>query len=173
MSKKVLAFDIGASSGRAMLGDFDGKMINVKEIHRFTNDPVIVNGTMYWDVLRLFHEVKQGIIKALQETKIDAIGIDTWGVDFGVIDKNGELLTNPVNYRDKRTEGMPEEVFEKISLNTVPRSCVSATRYSLCPICLHISSRVQSVQRRPLPQLQTSLTHTKRHGQQMCLKKWV
>ncbi len=115
MSKKVLAFDFGASSGRAMLGDYDGKMINVKEIHRFSNDPVIVNGTMYWDVLRLFHEVKQGIIKALQETKIDAIGIDTWGVDFGILDKNGELLTNPVNYRDERTDGMPEEVFEKIS----------------------------------------------------------
>lgn len=115
MSKKVLAFDFGASSGRAMLGEFDGEMINITEIHRFSNDPVIVNGTMYWDVLRLFHEVKQGIIKALQETKIDAIGIDTWGVDFGLLDKNGELLSNPVNYRDERTVGMPEEVFEKIS----------------------------------------------------------
>ncbi len=115
MAKKVLAFDFGASSGRAMLGEFDGKMINMTEIHRFSNDPVIVNGTMYWDALRLFHEIKQGIIKALQETKIDAIGIDTWGVDFGMLDKNGELLSSPVNYRDERTVGMPEEVFEKIS----------------------------------------------------------
>ncbi|MBE6695217.1 MAG: rhamnulokinase [Ruminococcaceae bacterium] len=115
MAKKVLAFDFGASSGRAMLGEFDGKMINMTEIHRFSNDPVIVNGTMYWDALRLFHEVKQGIIKALQETKIDAIGIDTWGVDFGLLDKNGELLSTPVNYRDERTVGMPEEVSEIIS----------------------------------------------------------
>ena len=69
MSKKVLAFDFGASSGRAMLGDFDGKMINVKEIHRFTNDPVIVNGTMYWEVLRLFHEGKQKTDAASQKQK--------------------------------------------------------------------------------------------------------
>lgn len=111
MSKKVLAFDFGASSGRAMLGEFDGKEIKVTEIHRFSNDLVIVHGTMYWDILRLFHEIKQGILKAMAATdKIDAIGIDTWGVDFGMIDKNGELISNPVNYRDERTVGMPEEV---------------------------------------------------------------
>ncbi len=61
---KVLAVDFGASSGRVMLGTFDGNKITAKEIHRFSNDPVIVNGTMYWDVLRLFHEIKQGLIKA-------------------------------------------------------------------------------------------------------------
>ena len=111
MSKKVLAFDFGASSGRAMIGEFDGKEIKVTEIHRFSNDLVIVHGTMYWDILRLFHEIKQGILKAMAATdRIDAIGIDTWGVDFGLIDKNGELLANPVNYRDERTVGMPEEV---------------------------------------------------------------
>ena len=89
MSKKVLAFDFGASSGRAMLGEFDGKEIKVTEVHRFSNDLVIVHGTMYWDILRLFHEIKQGILKAMAATdKIDAIGIDTWGVDFGMIDKN-------------------------------------------------------------------------------------
>ncbi len=115
MAKKVLAFDFGASSGRAMLGEFDGKEIKVTEIHRFSNDPVILHGTMHWDILRLFHEVKQGILKALAITKIDAIGIDTWGVDFGMIDKNGELMSNPVNYRDERTVGMPEEVFKIVS----------------------------------------------------------
>ena len=111
MSKKVLAFDFGASSGRAMLGEFDGKEIKVTEVHRFSNDLVIVHGTMYWDILRLFHEIKQGILKAMAATdKIDAIGIDTWGVDFGMIDKHGDLIGNPVNYRDERTVGMPEEV---------------------------------------------------------------
>ena len=116
MSKKVLAFDFGASSGRAMLGEFDGKEIKVTEVHRFSNDLVIVHGTMYWDILRLFHEIKQGILKAMAATdKIDAIGIDTWGVDFGMIDKNGDLIGNPVNYRDERTVGMPEEVAKIIS----------------------------------------------------------
>ena len=115
MAKKVLAFDFGASSGRAMLGSFENGKINVEEIHRFSNDTVIINGVMYWDILRLFLEVKTAINKAVKMCKIDAIGIDTWGVDFGMIDKNGELMSNPVCYRDERTVGMPEEVFEKIS----------------------------------------------------------
>ncbi len=115
MAKRILAFDFGASSGRAMLGVFDGKKIDVEEIHRFSNDTVIVNGRMHWDVLRLFFEIKTAINKAVKAGKVDAIGIDTWGVDFGLLDKNGELLANPVHYRDERTVGMPEEVMEKIS----------------------------------------------------------
>lgn len=112
--KKVLAFDFGASSGRAMLGIYDGNSIQLKEIHRFSNDPVLVNGTMYWDILRLFHEIKQGLIKAKHESDFDSIGIDTWGVDFGLLDKNGNLLENPVHYRDNRTQGMLDKSFEKI-----------------------------------------------------------
>ena len=115
MAKKVLAFDFGASSGRAMLGSFEDGKINVEEIHRFSNDTVIVNGRMHWDILRLFFEVKTAINKAVKMCKIDAIGIDTWGVDFGMLDDNGELMANPVCYRDERTVGMPEEVFEKIT----------------------------------------------------------
>ena len=118
MSKKILAFDFGGSSGRAMIGEYDSdkKLINVEEIHRFSNDTVLVNGHMYWDILRLFFEVKNGIREAIRKVgKIDAIGIDTWGVDFGLIDKNGELVGNPVHYRDERTVGMPEEVFETVS----------------------------------------------------------
>ena len=116
MSKRVLAFDFGASSGRAMLAEYDkeNKKINMTEIHRFPNLPVTQNGTMYWDVLRLLGEMKQGIILASKLGKIDAIGIDTWGVDFGMLDKDGSLLSNPVHYRDRRTEGMLEEVYEKV-----------------------------------------------------------
>ena len=106
--KKVLAFDFGASSGRAILGTFDGEKIALEEIHRFSNDPVKVNGTFYWDVLRLFHEIKQGILKAKAKGGFDSIGIDTWGVDFGLFDKNGKLLGNPYHYRDARTNGMEE-----------------------------------------------------------------
>ena len=109
MVKRVLAIDLGASSGRAIIGTFDGDRITTKEVHRFANDPVIVGGTLYWDVLRLFHEIKQGISKAALEGEIDSIGIDTWGVDFGLIDKYGDLIENPVHYRDARTKGLVEE----------------------------------------------------------------
>ena len=114
--KKVLAIDFGASSGRAIIGSFDGKKITLEEIHRFSNDPVSVNGTTYWDVLRLFHEIKQGLIKAKGYGKISSIGIDTWGVDFGLIDKYGQLLENPIHYRDLRTNGMIEEADKSIPL---------------------------------------------------------
>ena len=113
--KKILSFDFGASSGRAMISSFDGEKITIEEIHRFSNDTVIVNGTMYWDILRLFFEIKTSITKAVNSGGFDAIGIDTWGVDFGLIDKRGKLLSNPVHYRDSRTEGIPEKVFETIS----------------------------------------------------------
>ena len=114
--KKVLAIDFGASSGRAIIGSFDGKKITLEEIHRFSNDPVSVNGTTYWDVLRLFHEIKQGLIKAKGYGEISSIGIDTWGVDFGLIDKYGQLLENPIHYRDLRTKGMIEEADKVIPL---------------------------------------------------------
>lgn len=112
--KKVLAFDFGASSGRAIIGSFDNGKITLQEVHRFSNDPVKLNGTLYWDVLRLFHEIKQGIVKAKIAGGFDSIGIDTWGVDFGLIDKDGRLLENPVHYRDLRTAGLVEEAFKTI-----------------------------------------------------------
>lgn len=112
--KQLLAFDFGASSGRAMLGIYDGKKIELQEIHRFSNDPVMVNGTLYWDILRLFHEVKQGLVKAKAYGKIDSLGIDTWGVDFGLIDNHGQIIANPVHYRDTRTQEMMEEVFKLV-----------------------------------------------------------
>lgn len=118
MSKiyKFLAFDFGASSGRAMLAKFDGEKIVLEEKHRFSNDPVTVNSGMYWDVLRLFHEIKQGILKCANsgDRDIDCIGIDTWGVDYGLLDKNGELLANPHHYRDTRTDGMYDEAFLRV-----------------------------------------------------------
>lgn len=108
---RILAFDFGASSGRAMLCRWNGETISMEEIHRFSNDPVEINGTLYWDVLRLFFEIKQGLLKAKQAGGFDSIGIDTWGVDFGLLDENGYLLENPVHYRDSRTQGIMEEAF--------------------------------------------------------------
>ena len=113
---KILAFDFGASSGRAMLFQFDGENITIDEIHRFSNDPVTVNGSMYWDFLRLFFEIKQGILKCINggHADIQAIGIDTWGVDYAFFDKNGKMLGNPHHYRDTRTNGMIEKLAEHV-----------------------------------------------------------
>ena len=112
--KCVLSFDLGASGGRAVLGAYDGSRIRMEELHRFTNDPVHLGRTMYWDVLRLFHEMKQGLLKARGHA-ISSIGTDTWGVDFGLLDADGVLLENPVHYRDRRTVGIASEAFKKIS----------------------------------------------------------
>ncbi len=113
---KVLAFDFGASSGRAMLFTFDGEKLEIEEMHRFSNDPVMIGKSFHWDVLRLFFEIKQGINKTIiaGHTDIKAIGIDTWGVDYGLFDKSGKLLGNPYHYRDTRTDGMIEYADEKI-----------------------------------------------------------
>lgn len=107
---KLLAFDYGASSGRAILGTYNGKTLDLKEVHRFLSDPVMLNGSFHWDILRLFHEMKQGILNVMKsgEKDISGIGVDTWGVDFGLLGPKGELLGNPYHYRDGRTEGMIE-----------------------------------------------------------------
>jgi rhamnulokinase len=112
--KRILAFDFGASGGRAMIGIYNGDTISLKEIHRFSNDPVTIGKTVYWDVLRLFHEIKQGMLKAKYDGGFACIGIDTWGVDFGLLDAQGNLLENPIHYRDGRTKGMMEESFKLI-----------------------------------------------------------
>lgn len=108
---KLLAFDYGAGSGRAMLGNYDGKQIKLTELHRFSNDPVHVTGRLHWDTLRLFHEMKKGIsiCNSKGNRGLASIGIDTWGVDFGLLDSSGRLLSNPYHYRDENTEGMIEE----------------------------------------------------------------
>lgn len=113
-SKKVLAIDLGGSSGRVVLGELENGRIKATELHRFPNDPVMVNGTLYWDILRILHEIKMGLLKAKPYGKIESLGIDTWGVDFGLIDADGNLLDNPVHYRDSRTEGMMEKAFAKL-----------------------------------------------------------
>ena len=115
--KQMLAADFGASSGRVMMGNYDGSRIEIKQMHRFLNEPVYLSGTLYWDFLRLFHELKIGIGKASKQGKPESIGVDTWGVDFGFLDKDGFLMENPVNYRDKRTEGMLKETEKYLSFD--------------------------------------------------------
>lgn len=112
--KRALAFDFGASSGRAILAEREGDRIVMEEVHRFSNDPVVIGKTMYWDTLRQFFEIKQGILKAKQTGGFESVGIDTWGVDFGLLDEHGALLESAVHYRDDRTLGMQDEVFKAI-----------------------------------------------------------
>lgn len=109
---KILAFDFGASSGRAMAATLENGKIKMEEIHRFSNDPVQVGETFYWDVCRLYHEIKQGLMKA---GPVDSVGIDTWGVDFGLLDESGRLIGNPRNYRDTAYAEIGPGFFEKIS----------------------------------------------------------
>jgi len=115
--KHVIAVDLGASSGRVMKVSFDGERFALEQAHRFTNTPVTVHGTIYWDVLRLWHEITEGIRAAADGAA--SLGIDSWGVDFALLDRNGDLLANPVHYRDSRTDGMPEWVFERVPRRTV------------------------------------------------------
>jgi len=98
-----------------MLGIYDGKSLRLEELHRFPNDPVMLNGRFVWDVQRLFFETKAALLKAVKAgIRLDGIGIDTWGVDFGLLDKNGQLLGIPTHYRDARTDGMMEEAFRTV-----------------------------------------------------------
>lgn len=111
----ILAYDLGASSGRALLGRLNDRKIEVEEIHRFSNDPVQVGSRLQWDILRLYHELKQGLLKVKhQGVQPLSLAIDSWAVDFGLLGKNGELLGNPYHYRDRHTEGMMEKVFRRI-----------------------------------------------------------
>lgn len=109
--RKMLAIDLGASSGRGIVGAFDGERLTLRENHRFSNDPVNLCGRLYWDILRIFHEIKLSVQKTvLDGDAVSSIGIDTWGVDYGLLDRAGRLLSNPVHYRDTRTEGAQELV---------------------------------------------------------------
>lgn len=118
---KFLAIDFGAESGRALLCTIKDGRLDLSEMHRFTHTPVITLGHLHWNVLEQFANVKHGLKIALQETggKIDGIGVDTWGVDFGLIGEDGELLAIPSHYRDTRTDGMMEEVFKIVPRETV------------------------------------------------------
>jgi len=109
-----LAFDLGAESGRAVLGTLENDKLSLEEIHRFPNGPVRVGESIHWDVLRLFSEMKDGLRMAKDELRgpLEGIAVDTWGVDFGLLGRGDVLLGNPYHYRDKRTDGMMECAFE-------------------------------------------------------------
>ncbi|NIH81432.1 rhamnulokinase [Amycolatopsis viridis] len=115
---RLAAADLGASSGRVMAGTVGPGVLSVAEVHRFPNGGVRVaragGSTLHWDVLGLYREVLTGIRAAHRDGELAGIGIDSWAVDYGLLDASGALLGNPVNYRDSRTAGIPERVLETV-----------------------------------------------------------
>ena len=102
----VAAVDLGASGGRVMAGQVSDSGVALHEVHRFPNEPVAAGGTLYWDILRLYADVRRGLELAARQFPLASAGIDCWGVDYGLLDEAGALLGNPVHYRDARTEGV-------------------------------------------------------------------
>src|SRR3954468_23420359 len=97
--RAMAAVDLGAQSGRVAVGRFDGSRLALEEVHRFPNVPVRASGTLHWDVLRLYGDVLDGLRAASRDATVDAVGVDSWAIDFGLLDRAGRLLQNPVHYR--------------------------------------------------------------------------
>lgn len=124
--KHYLSLDLGAESGRGMLGTFSNGRLALTEIHRFMTGPVSLptkypagiddksDNSLVWDFVRFWQEIKKCIRQTGKQVKLSSIGVDTWGVDFSLLDKYGQLLAYPYHYRDNRTDGMMEQVFEKM-----------------------------------------------------------
>jgi rhamnulokinase len=129
VSGAYLAIDLGAESGRALLGRLQGGLLAVEEIHRFPNDPLRQEGSLRWNVRGLWAEIQHALAR-VSDIRLDGIGVDAWGVDYALLDDRGELLENPYHYRDSRTKGVMDDVFR-----IVPREEIyAATGIQLMPI---------------------------------------
>jgi rhamnulokinase len=123
-TRNYLAFDLGASGGRAIIGRFDGERLALEEVHRFANGPIHIpsarGDSLHWDTLRLFVEIQEGLRKAVAvgspsaSSGIVSLGIDTWGVDYGLLDRNDRLVGLPYHYRDSRNDTMIAEAFRRV-----------------------------------------------------------
>ncbi|MFM7919334.1 MAG: rhamnulokinase family protein, partial [Planctomycetaceae bacterium] len=115
--KTFAAVDLGAESGRVMAGCFDGRRVSLSELHRFPNGPVHLGGTLRWNLVGLWQEILRGLgrVGAEHGGSVSSVGVDTWGVDFVLMNRNDELLGQPWNYRDSRTDGMLNLAFQRVS----------------------------------------------------------
>ena len=155
-TRNYLALDLGASGGRAIIGRFDGERLTLEEVHRFANGPVhlpsVRGASLHWDVPRLFAEIQEGLKKGVAccgqsgSAGLVSLGIDTWGVDYGLLDRNDRLVGLPYHYRDSRNDNMLAEAFRRVprarssprpassSCNSTPSSNSSLSR-SKTPRC--------------------------------------
>ncbi|MBX6354737.1 MAG: rhamnulokinase [Micromonosporaceae bacterium] len=108
-ARRCVAIDLGAESGRIVVGAFDGDTLQTEIVHRFPNQPRVVDGHLRWDVAALWREIVEGLRRVGAAGRVDSVGVDTWGIDFGYLDAQGELVADPVSHRDARTEGMLAE----------------------------------------------------------------
>jgi rhamnulokinase len=127
----LAAVDLGAQSGRVAVGRFDGERLSVTEVHRFENAPVRTRGTLHWDILRLYQEVLDGLRATAREAgRVDSVAVDSWGVDFGLVDRAGRLVQNPVHYRDGRRAHAMDALLERVPA----RELYERTGIQLMPI---------------------------------------
>jgi rhamnulokinase len=118
-----LAVDLGAESGRVLSAGFDGDRVLLEEVHRFQNRPVRLPDGYHWDVLRIYGDITEGLAKAVGEVRwLEGVGVDSWAVDFALLDRNGSLISNPYHHRDPRTEGMIEKAFERVPKEEIYRT---------------------------------------------------
>ena len=118
MSARFLALDLGAESGRAILGRLEGGVLTLKDVRRFPNFPVRTNGSLHWDVLRLWHEIQKSL-EEVNDVSLASVGLDAWGCDYALLGEQGELLGNPYHYRDTRTDGVAADVFQQVSAERI------------------------------------------------------
>jgi rhamnulokinase len=139
VTARFLALDLGAESGRAVVGELRDARLDVREVSRFANEPVRNNGALQWDILRLWQEVR-GALDAVRDSRFTSIGVDAWGCDYGLLGERGNLLENPYHYRDSRTDGVmqavtalvpPERIYETTGVQFLPFN----TLYQLYAAC--------------------------------------
>ena len=184
MNKVYLAADFGGGSGRVIAGWLEDGQLKMEEVHRFGNRQVRLGNHVYWDFPALFEDMKAGLKKAAAKGyKVESIGVDTWGVDFGLIDRDGQLIGNPVCYRDARTAGMVEEMFKTLNptehyattgiqvmeINTLPQLLSikgTAQLESAQHLLFNLQSRLWQLPTQPCPMARTP--HTRRCRQMGC-----
>jgi rhamnulokinase len=136
-TQKILAIDLGAESGRGLIGSFDGDRLSLEVVHRFANGGVATLDTLHWDVLGLWREMLATLRKAEAEHgPLASVGVDTWGVDFALLGKDGSLLGNPRHYRDPHTENIMDQAFAKVPrARPASSSCASTRSFNSSPSC--------------------------------------
>jgi rhamnulokinase len=142
----MAAVDLGAQSGRIAVGRFDGERLTVSESHRFANEPVTSAGTLRWDIDRLRHDVHDGLRAAARDTAIDSVAVDSWAVDFGLLDSTGRLIESPVHYRDSRRAAAVPDVFAQVPA----RELYDRTGIQLLPINTVFELAAMAAERDPV-----------------------